>query len=464
MVAQVLIQACVRPKKKEVDIFVIRLHRFTLKSFLALFALTIFSQAASGQKLSERTFRLKTQSEALLDLTASAPGTSWANSGNEAAVASLLVDDRYNQDVILFAGTQLFTYKVMLGQMLPGEHTLRIDFNRKQSARKASSIRIRDVKLSFLKPGKAEYQALSLAPVLYARPNTIGRFSDIPLLMWYETERDGPLTKIRYSVIFTNEDGGTETRALMARWGRTTDIEWVYEVKVVERGKVASATFQGIRHETRQFNGKEENGHPALIVASDNNNVSDHGESEMRFALRPIPFDLSHNSREEIMDRHPWIYRLMAAELIREGKISDTSGGGNQIADPRRYLYFEAESEQHGSTISFAVKLRGDQTWYTSDLGISRYKIDRSGYFRTTVRLPAGTSLSQIERVEARCDAADNPQRSRESGTPATPDCKLEAVNKVFMLDERYRPGRSLPVHIKSRDLRFGEALVTYAH
>jgi hypothetical protein len=441
-----------------------RLHQITVKSFLSMCALMMFSQAASGQKLSHKTFRLKAQSEVLLELTASAPGTSWAESESEAAVATLFVDDRYNQDIILFAGSQSFTYKVMLGQTAPGEHALRIDFNRKQSARKATSIRIRDMKLSFIEPGNAEYQALSLAPVLYARPNTIGRFSDIPLVMWYETEHDGALTKIRYSVIFTNEDGGTETSALMARWGRTTDIEWVYEVKVDGRGKVVAATFQGIKHQTHEFQGVEQNGHPALIVASDNNNVSDHGESGMRFALRPIPFDLSHNSREEIMDRHPWIYRLMTAELIREGKISETSKGGNQIADPRRYLYFEAESEQHGSTISFAVKLRGDQTWYKSDLGISRYRIDRSGYFRTTVRLPAGTRLKQIERVEARCDAADNPQRSRESVTPTTPDCKLEAVNKVFMLDKSYRPTASLPVHFKPRDIRNGEAIVTYAH
>lgn len=439
-------------------------HPFTLELFLALLTLPFFFQSASAQKLSEKTFRLKTQSEALLELTASAPRTSWAESGSEAAVASLFVDGRYSQDIILFAGEHPFPYEVMLGHLQAGEHSLRIDFNRKQSAPKASAIRIRNVKISSIEPGTADYEALSLAPVLYARPNTIGRFSDIPVLMWYETERDGPLTKIRYSVIFTNEDGGTETSALMARWGRTTDIEWVYEVKVDARNKVVSATFQGVRHETREFQGKAENGHPALIVASDNNNVSDSGESEMRFALRPIAFDLSHNSREEIMDRHPWIYRLMAAELAREGKISEASRGGNQVADPRRYLYLEAESEQHGSTISFAVKLRGDPTWYTSDLGIHRYRIDRSGYFRTTVRLPAGTRLGQIERVEARCDAADNSKRANEPRNPAIADCRLETLNKAFMLDERYRPGPLLPVHIQPRNLHFGEAIVTYAH
>jgi len=77
--------------------------------------------------------------------------------------------------------------------------------------------------------------------------------------------------------------------------------------------------------------------------------------------------------------------------------------------------------------------------------------------------LPAGTRLSRIERVEARCDAADNAKRSNESSTLAIPDCKLEAVNKVFMLDEGYHPTPSLPVHITPRNIRNGEAVVTYA-
>jgi hypothetical protein len=279
--------------------------------------------------------------------------------------------------------------------------------------------------------------------------------------MWYETEREGSLTKIRYSVIFTNEDGGTQTSALMARWGRTTDIEWIYEVTIDAQKKVTAATFQSVGHGTREFQGKEESGHPALIVASDNNNVSDHGESEMRFAPRPIPFDLSHNSREEIMDRHPWIYPLMAAELEREGKISEASRGGNQMADPRHYLYLEAASEQRGTAMSFAVKLKGSPTWYTSNLGINYYKVDRSGYFRTTVRLPAGARLDQIERVAARCDAVD-PKSPQDVKNLAAAVCELKTVNKAFMLDEHYLPGPSLAFHIQPLTIRFGEMVEVY--
>src|SRR5262249_47931013 len=339
-------------------------------------------------------------------------------------VATVLVDGRYNQDVILFAGERSFTYHVLIGHLLSGEHTLRIEFNRKQSATNASTIAIRDVKISTIEPGQPEYQALSHAPFVYARPNTIGRFSDIPLLMWYETERVGSHTTLRYSIIFTNEDGGTQTAALMARWGRRTDIEWIYETQSDPRGEVVAATFQGVEHKTLPFQGKHENGHPVLIVASDNNNVSDHGESEMRFALRPIPFDLSRCSREEIMDRNPWIYRLMSEELEREGKISEVSRGGNQVGDPRRYLYFEAASEQRGTALSFAVKLKDDPTWYTSDLGINYYRIDRSGYFRTTVRLPVNAKLEGIERIAARCDATGNPRSAEEIKTLAAAGCE----------------------------------------
>jgi hypothetical protein len=432
--------------------------------FGAFLTLTAFSHALSAQKLSEKNFRVESEAEVLLSLTAAAPHTNWVESGGEAAVATIFVDGRYSQDIILFAGERRFTYEVMLGRLRPGEHALRVEFNRKQSAPKASTIEIQDAKISTVVRAQADYQALSNAPLIYARPNTIGRFSDVPLLMWYEAKRDGPLTTIRYSVIFTNEDGGTQTSALMARWGRTTDIEWVYEVQTNAEGKVVTATFQGAEHKTLPFRGKEVSGHPALIVVTDNNNVSDQGESDMRFALRPIAFDLSRNSREEIMDRHAWVYQLMAAELRREGKIAESSRGGNQMADPRHYLYFEAASEQRDAALSFAVKLKGNPNWYTSDLGINYYKIDRSGFFRTTIRLPLGTRLDHIERIAARCDAAGDPKSGEEIKKLLNAECKLQSVNKAFMLDEHFLPGQSLPVRLSTQPLklRFGEMVEFY--
>ena len=425
--------------------------------FMLVMIAGLSCSSVEAQSVLEKGFRVENEAEALLDLKASGPHTSWGEPGSEAAVATVLIDGRYNQDIFLFAGEQPFTYQVMVGRLQPGEHVLRIDFNRKRSAAKASGIEIQDARLSFVDRTSPEYQALSLAPLLYARPNTIGRFSDIPLLMWYETERNGPSTIYRYSVIFTNEDGGTQTSALMARWGRTTDIEWIYEVRIGPEGKV-TATFQGVEHKTRRFGGKQQVGHPALYVVSDNNNVSDRGKSEMRFALRPIPFDLSHSSREEIMDRNPWTYQVMAAELMREGKISEASRGGNQMADPRHYLYLEAASDVREAALSFDIKLKSDPKRYTSDLGINYYKIDRSGYFRTTVRLPAGATLDQVERIAVRCDAVGNPKSAGEVKKLSVAECDLNTVNKAFMLDEHFQPGPTLPVHVEPLKLRFGEA------
>ena len=99
---------------------------------------------------------------------------------------------------------------------------------------------------------------LSLAPFVYARPDTVGRFTDVPLLMWYETELTARGTRYRYSVVFSNEDGGTPADRLMATWGRTTDIEYVYSVEVDASDAILSEDMQGPKHEILPFKGKRE--------------------------------------------------------------------------------------------------------------------------------------------------------------------------------------------------------------
>src|SRR5206468_8195839 len=189
--------------------------------------------------------------------------------------------------------------------------------------------------------------ALARSPFLYARANTIDHFTDIPLLMYYEIlhEANDELI-VRYTVIFTNEDGGTQTAALLARWGRGTDIEWVYQFRV-QGQTVVEETYQSVRHETKVFSGSRAVGsHPLLAVASDNNNFSDLACSAVRFAPLPIRARLETATRASVMDRYPQTYRVMTEELQREHRISATPTGINTIPDPRDYLYIEASSEQ----------------------------------------------------------------------------------------------------------------------
>jgi hypothetical protein len=411
----------------------------------------------------EKSFQVTAESEVLLELVATVPGTSWAEKGNEAAAAKLYLDGRYHQDMILFGGPRNFTYSVMLGRLAPGTHSLRVEHNPQQSAPKAAVPDFKDAKVTLLEQSHPEFQALSMAPIIYARRNTLGRFSDVPLLSWYEVFREPSRTTIRYSVIFTNEDGGTQTNALMARWGRTTDIELIYEAKLDSQGKLISAIFQGANHKDMVFKGKKEAEHPLYLVATDNDMFSDKGQSGMRFALRPIPFDLSRASREEVMFQNPWTYQLAAEEMQREGKINEADRVGQRMADPRHYLYLQVGARQQSTAMSFAVKLKGDRKWYTSDIGVDYYRVDRSGYFQTTVRLPAGATTDKIERLAVRCDVAGSPRSREEVEKASKAQCELADVKRIFMLDGSYLPGPSLAVPLSQPlKLQFGDMIELY--
>jgi hypothetical protein len=428
---------------------------------LALSFLSAASSAASAQTLLEKKFSATAESEALLDLTASAPGTSWSDRGAEAAVVTIYVDGQYHQDVFLFAGEREFTYQQILGRVGAGAHNLRVEFNRKESAAKATSVKIADAKIVTIDNKHPEYQAIAHAPILYARPDTIGKFSDIPLLAYYESERAGADGRFTYTVIFSNEDGGTQTTALMARWGRTTDIEWVCEARIGGEGE-AKTIFQGANHKDTQFAGKLEANHPLMFVATVNNNFSDQGRSEMRFAPRPLAFDARAFSREEMMDRHPWTYRVMASEMIREDKISDERKPGRSINDLRNYVYIDISSTQTGATLGVAIKLKGDPVWRASDWGIANYRIERSGNFRTTALLPKRARPEEIERIVARCEVKGDPKTQSELSQVPSASCDLRSINKIFVLDDDYQPGAPLKLNFRPVKLGAGEMVEIY--
>ncbi len=412
----------------------------------AVFALLILTTAAVAQnssvygrgkhldgaiRLSQREFRLAVEAEVTAGLTARAPGTSWGKPGAEAAILTCYLDDQYNQDVILFMGAEKFTYRALLGRLAAGEHRIRFEINKKLGSADAGVVNISGISVTPVDETRGQsFIALSHAPILYARRNSIGRFTDIPLLMWYEVFDDRVATTIRYSYVFTNEDAGTATEALMARWGRATDIEWAYEVKL-RGGEIVDETYQAVNHRATAFGGKKVGLHPLLLVASDNNNFADNGDSAMRFALLPEFMDLTRHSREEIMDRHPWAYKVMAQELTREGKISEA--GGHFIRDPRNYIYIEARAPKPNMGIDFRVGFKGGK-WFDSDLGRRDLKIQREGWFRVAVRLPINEFPNHAKEIAIDCRPA---VQSDQTGV-----CSGVEVQKAFMLDRNYRPHR----------------------
>ncbi|MCA1591940.1 MAG: hypothetical protein LC754_04670 [Acidobacteria bacterium] len=395
--------------------------------------------------LAVETFNLTQGMEVGLEIEAQSPGASWARKGAEASALLISVDGVYNQDLLLWAGEEVFHYRVMLGHLPGGKHVVSVALNTARSAAGAQRAEVKSLRPLLFATGQRtsaadeEQLALAHSPVLYARANTIDRFTDIPLLMYYEILREaGADLTVRYTVIFTNEDGGTQTAALMARWGRATDIEWVYQIRMRNQ-KIIEETYQGVEHETKFFTGPRTGGsHPLLAVASDNNNFSDLACSAVRFAPLPVRARLETATRESVMDMYPPTYRAMTEELLREKRISDAPADINTIADPREYLYIEAVSEQEGAALAFDVRLKGQSKVFASDMGEPRLRIDRSGYFRTAVRLPRNVSPSAVETITARCHASQKPAGERR--------CTHLKVIRVLVLDPNYVP-RPLPLH-----------------
>lgn len=426
-----------------------KLNFFSLLLLLVIFSSLANRTAATQRKsqlpepLATQTFNLTNEMEVGLEIQARSPGASWALEGAEAAALLIFVDGTYNQDLLFWAGDESFAYRVMLGHLKKGKHTVSVKLNPPRSASRAQLAEVMALR-PLLFPTRSlgstadeDQLALANSPVLYARANTIDHFTDIPLLMYYEILHSGKTLIVRYSAIFTNEDGGTQTLALMARWGRATDIEWVYEFHVQD-GKLIEETFQGVRHETKSFTGSRTAGqHPLLAVASDNNNFSDLACSAVRFAPLPIRADLQSATRESVMDKYPQTYRAMTEELQREQRISPTPTGVNLIADPRDYFYIEASSEQMGAALGFDVKVTGQTEAFQSDVGDARLRIDRSGNFRTAVRLPHGISPTSVESITARCDATLQPAGQR--------GCNHLKLLRVLMLDQGFVP-RTLPL------------------
>jgi hypothetical protein len=397
----------------------------------------------TSERLASKSLTLVTDTEVGLEIEARCPGGSWGRPGAEAAALLVFVDGEYNQDLLLWAGDEFFRYRVLLGRLSKGKHTISVALNSARSAPQVQRAEINELRsIPLVSNNESKYDrddlfALAHSPFLYARANTIDRFTDLPLLLYYEILHEGPRDLVvRYTAIFTNEDGGTQTAALMSRWGRATDIEWVFQLRVRD-GKIIEETYQGVEHETKAFSGSRTNGiHPLLATASDNNNFSDLASSVVRFAPLPTRVRLELATRESVMDAYPQTYRVMTEELIRERRISDSPATINTIADPREYLYIEASSEQKGAALAFDVKVTSQPNVFSSDMGEASLRIDRSGNFRTAVRLPKGTSPSMVETVAARCHATA-------SSTPER-GCNNLKLIRVLMLDRAFIP-REIP-------------------
>jgi hypothetical protein len=407
-----------------------------VSAFLALVA-------PAGPVPVDQAFKVSAAGEAVAIIHASCERCDWGVEAREAAAVRILVDGKYSQHLLLARGAEDADYHVTLGPIAAGDHRLRIEADPALSSAQAGPAAISTVDIVVITPAGDDFVAQSMAPMLYARPNTVGRFTDLPVFMWYEIVPVPQGRQFRYSLIFTNEDGGTATDRLMATWGRTTDVEFVYGVTLNGQGKVVAEEFQGPNHEVPAFRGKHEGAHPLQWVSTDNNMVSESGLTEVRYAPAPQRFDLTDASREVVMDAHPWIYTLAAKEMVREKKlVDDAPAGSGRIPDSRRFVFVEACTQLQNAAVAFSVHApdaAGTARWFDADRGLPQFRIVRTGCFRGGVPLPTGAGRPDAIRFKAYpLPARDNVPAPTGPAAPAS--VVLTRVNGVFTVDDTYQP------------------------
>jgi hypothetical protein len=395
---------------------------------------------AAAIVLAEQSVDLPRDAELRAVVSAQCARCAWDTKGREAVTLTIWVDGRYSQHLPLVRGSA--DYSVMLGAAEAGRHEIRIetDLATTSSGLKRAGAATARLTVTPVFQDAVDHLPLALAPLVYARPNTVGRFTDVPVFMWYEREPTDRGTLYRYSVIFTNEDGGTPTDRLMATWGRTTDIEYIYSIEVDRAGGIVAEDYQGPDHKVIAFRGKREGRHPLLWVSTDNNMVRDVGEVSVRYAPAPALAELSDVSREMLMDANPWLYAVMAQELQREGKISDNPPPGqDKIPDPRRFVYVEACASVGNAAVALTVNVGGH--WIASDRGLPQYRIVRDGCFRAAIPVPERVRAADVRAVRVHAYA----RPPVEGNPPITAGTvRLTHINKVFLLDRRFIPGPSM--------------------
>ena len=410
--------------------------------------LSVTTQPGKPLLLRAEGVRLERPAEVVAELRARCARCDWQKKGREAAVLRLTLDGKYAQHLVLARGSG--AYRVALGRLEAGGHTMKVELDAGLSCHGVGEVHVDAVRFEPAAAGSAEEQALAHAPYVYLRADTLPQFTDLPLVMWYETDPLPSGRRLRYSVIFSNEDGGTPPDRLMATWGRVTDIEYVYGVELDAQGQVVREEYQGKDHTLPAFAGRREGARPLLWVTTRNNMVGESGETTYRVSPAPVPFDLTGVSREAVMDANPWTYQVSAAEVAREGRVrKGARPGSKRIEDPRRFVYVEACADTANATLAFAVGARRGSgiEWTWSDAGSLKWRIYRSrdngdnGCFRGAVKLPAGDAPFEGLRFRA----FTRPLRDGEA--PIPPDsvkATLLGVNRVFRLQRDGTPGPSL--------------------
>src|SRR5690242_14011486 len=155
-------------------------------SAIAAILLCLTGQQRADPSLADTSFTIDAPSEAVAVVRASCARCDWGVTGREAAAVRILVDGNYSQHLMLYRGAEQSEYRLTLGHLNAGAHRLRVEADPSLSAHDAGTPVIAGLTVTSASSTGLDAVKQAHAPILYARPNTVGRFTDLPVLMWVE--------------------------------------------------------------------------------------------------------------------------------------------------------------------------------------------------------------------------------------------------------------------------------------
>ncbi len=381
----------------------------------------------TGEDTFEHPFTVDAPGEAWAALTLSAPGTSWSR--GDPAVVAVDLDHLHQQEIILAGGEEATEYLRLLGRLRTGPHLLRFRLHQMLSAPTAHTVLVTALRVWVVPETDPAAFIWQHAPVLHYRAlhsPLDSLTTDTPLLLFYRASAGPGGESVEYHVVFSHEDEGTDLTGLLARWGHTTDIEWIYRVRRVASGEDKQATvgeYQGPEHRTMPYDGgRALGGHPVLQMATMNGLVTDRVRCPFRTALAPALAQPPDEPREGVLHRFPWIYHVSGLEVRRQVALG---------VDLRSYLFLQWKRAP-GATLPLEAAVQARGTWYTSTSGRRDLAFEGADGESTAIGLPPGISDDDVTGISLR--ALDPPDG----------DAEIHLV-RAFSLDDDSKPRPSLP-------------------
>lgn len=411
----------------------------------------IFPLAISPTGYQSLPFTVATAGEGVATLTIATVGTDWGTKGSESVVVSYDLDGTPLGQLVLYGGEAATDYRVLLGALTAGEHVIGLHPEKSLSPNPKAPVSVTAAaNVESIPVGDPRYDFTRFAPIVLGidsdlnvlqiggEPHEGNAKSDTPLVMYARPISHVGYTTYRYVLIWSNEDGGTGKNpdVLIAKFGRTTDIEGIVEVDVDTSGNLIETRFRPDETGVLPvFMGSFRGGtHPIVRTYTTNGLMEDNGASTLAFGLAPFAYDDAGLPRELGMDLDPVSYVVMAKEMVREGKTEGTGNAATaKLSDERNYLFVDYDiSVSLGGQVLRGIVVVGGNTYYSDhNLPFNAALNPRvsSGVGRLAIEVPPGTTIGDVQQYGIQGVGTM-------SGT-------LQSL-RAFMLDADYLPGSAL--------------------